>query len=268
MMGVARVNGCELYYEQFGAGEPILFMHGGLGLDLTSLRPYHDPLADSARLVYYDHRWCGRSGRVGEPDHAMWQDDAAGLLDALAIERATIYGHSYGAWLALGFALRYPQRVRRLVLCGASPAFDYAPDLARFERTHPAALNALTASFAQPPATDRELAALWTKILPMYFVGPVPPDLAARCHASAGGYARGSQALAGFTLVDRLGELRMPIDILTGSHDFITPIAQAQRLAALAPNVRVTEFAHSGHFPFIEQPDAYLHAFRAALATG
>lgn len=266
-MGVVRVNGCELYYEELGSGEPLLLMHGGLGLDLTSLRPFHDALADRARLIYYDHRWCGRSERVGEPDHAMWQDDAAGLLDALAIDRATIYGHSYGAWLALGFALRYPQRVRRLVLCGASPAFDYVPDLAQFEHTHPEALQALTAAFERPPATDAELAALWATILPMYFVGTVPPALLARCHASAGGYARGSQALAGFSLVDRLGELRVPLDILTGSHDFITPIAQAHRLAAAAPDARVTEFGRSGHFPFVEEPDAYLAAFRDILTA-
>lgn len=264
-MSVALVNDVELFYEEVGAGEPVLLMHGGLGLDHTYLRPYHDALGERARLIYYDHRWCGRSGRVGEPDHAMWQDDAAALLDALALDRATIYGHSYGAWIALGFALRYPGRVRRLVLCGASPAFDYAPDLAPFERTHPAALSALTAAFERPPGTDAELAALWTTILPLYFVGKPPSDLLARGQASAGGYARGSQALAGFSLVDRLGELTMPIDILTGAHDFITPMAQAHRLAAGAPDVRVTELSRSGHFPFIEETDLYLRAFREAL---
>src|SRR5689334_6398695 len=66
-----RVNGAELYFETVGQGAPMLVMHG-LGLDHTYLRPWHDGLASQARLIYYDHRWNGRSTHAGPADHATW----------------------------------------------------------------------------------------------------------------------------------------------------------------------------------------------------
>ena len=57
----------------------------------------------------------------------------------------------------------------------------------------------------------------------------------------------------------------MPMLILVGTHDFITPPAQARRIAELAPNVTVVELARSGHFPYLEEPDAYFAAIDAWL---
>jgi len=264
-MSVANVNGADLVLEERGSGEPILLMHGGLGLDHSSLTPWHDALAHRARLIYYDHRWNGRSDRIGPADFETWQSDAAGLLDHLGIARATIFGHSYGAWIALAFAARYPERVDRLILCGASPAFDYAPDLSRQEQTNPAAVKALLAGLATPPATDDELRELWRTILPLYFETAPPPELLARTHCSAAGYAYSSAALASYNVVASLPAMTMPMLILVGAHDFITPPAQAHRIAALAPHATVVELPRSGHFPFIEERDAYLAAIESWL---
>ena len=266
-MSVANVNGVELFFEEVGAGEPVLMMHGGLGLDHKSLTPWHDRLARRARLIYYDHRWNGRSGRIGPAGFDTWQSDAAALLDHVGIARATIYGHSYGAWIALAFAARNPERVARLILCGASPAFDYAPDLSRQERKSPAAVQALVAGLTTPPATDDELRELWRTILPLYFETSPPPELLARTHCSAAGYAHSSAALAGFSVVASLPAMTMPMLILVGAHDFITPPAQAHRIAELAPDATVVELARSGHFPYIEEPDAYFAAIDAWLDT-
>ena len=85
-MSFATVNGASLWFDIVGTGEPILMMHG-VGLDHAYLRPWHDPLADRSRLIYYDHRWNGQSERIGEPDHAMWHADAAALLDHAAWQR-------------------------------------------------------------------------------------------------------------------------------------------------------------------------------------
>jgi len=62
-MPVVSLNGTELFYLEHGAGQPCLVMHGGLGADHTGLHPWLDPLGDVVRLVYYDHRGNGRSGR-------------------------------------------------------------------------------------------------------------------------------------------------------------------------------------------------------------
>jgi proline iminopeptidase len=256
----ARVNGVDLFYEQLeGHGEPILMMHG-LGLDHQYLRPWHDGL--SSPVIYYDHRWNGASGRVGEPDHAMWHADAAALLDQLGVARAVVYGHSYGAWLAQGFAARYPDRVSKLVLCAASPAFDYADVvMANAQKKDPAAAAKLAAGFAALPTEDAALGALWHDILPLYFHAAPQPRILDGTRYSAHGFALGMAALPGWSMVDRLRTMEIPILVLVGSDDYITPPAQARRIADAAPHARVVEFAASGHFPFVEEHAAYLAAF-------
>src|SRR5215210_6762462 len=62
-MPVAHLNDTELFYVEVGEGLPCLVMHGGLGFDHSALHPWLDPLGDVMRLVYYDHRGNGRSGR-------------------------------------------------------------------------------------------------------------------------------------------------------------------------------------------------------------
>lgn len=265
-MSTAHVNGANLWFETIGDGEPVLMMHG-VGLDHSYLRPWHDPLAEQARVIYYDHRWNGASERVGEPDIAMWNADAAALLDHLGIARATIYGHSYGSWIALAFAARYPDRVSRVVLSAASPAFDYVETvMANAQRKNPACAARLAAGFASLPTKDEDLAALWLDILPLYFHGAPRPDVLAQTRYSAHGFALGMAALQGFTMVDALRTMQMPMAILVGRDDYITPPEQAQRIAALAPNAKVVELAESGHFPFVEEQQRYLAAFRALLA--
>lgn len=263
-MGVlANVNGVELWFESVGQGPAILMMHG-LGLDHSYLRPWHDELP--ARVIYYDHRGNGRSTRTAPMDHAAWHADAAALLDHVGESRAIIYGHSYGAWLALGFALRYPERVSRLVLCAASPAFDYTDEvIANAQARDATAAAALLTGLATPTDSDAVFARLWREILPLYFYGPPRPEVLANTVFSAAAFARGLECLAGFSAVPRLATLAMPVLVLGGAHDFITPAAQGKRITDAVPHGRFVELAASGHFPFVEEPRAYLDAFTAWL---
>jgi esterase len=111
------VNGVSLYYEEHGAGEPIVCIHGTSG----SAAAWGDAavaLATRGRTIVYDRRGCFRSERP-EPyvtnvhEHA---DDAAALIEALAAAPAIVIGRSYGGQTAIDLALRYPERVRALVL--------------------------------------------------------------------------------------------------------------------------------------------------------
>lgn len=266
-MTVAVINGVELFYEEVGAGEPILMMHGN-GLDHTCLRPWHDELARDARVIYYDHRGHGRSTRGALADHATWNADAAALLDHLGAPRATIYGHSYGSWLALDFARRYPDRVRALILCATAPAFDYPADvIAAAQARDPEAAAVLVGALTTVVATDADLARTWDGILPLYFHGPIRRDVLARTAFSAHGYTLGTTALAAFSVIEDLPRMHVPMLVLVGRADYITPPVQARRLAALAPNATVVELARSGHFPYVEQPDAYHAAIRAWWPT-
>jgi esterase len=128
-VAAANVNGIRLYYEEHGEGAPILCIHGGGSSALMWAEAFEE-LARLGRVIGYDRRGCTRSERpenYGRTTVAEQADDAAALLDALAATPAVVIGRSYGAAVAVDLALRYPDRVRAMVLLegdalGLSPA--------------------------------------------------------------------------------------------------------------------------------------------------
>jgi pimeloyl-ACP methyl ester carboxylesterase len=120
-MSEIRVNGISLYFEEHGAGEPIVCIHG-TSSSAAVWGGAVGELATRGRTIVYDRRGCFRSERP-EPyvtnvhQHA---DDAAALIDALAASPAIVIGRSYGGETALDLAMRYPDRVRALVLLEAA----------------------------------------------------------------------------------------------------------------------------------------------------
>jgi pimeloyl-ACP methyl ester carboxylesterase len=122
-MAELQVNGVRLYYEQHGQGPPILCVHGtgSSGLMWGAAVP---ELARLGRVIIYDRRGCTRSQRPIPYDKtsvAEHADDAAALLDALEATPAVVIGRSYGGEIATDLALRYPERVRGLVLLEGAP---------------------------------------------------------------------------------------------------------------------------------------------------
>src|SRR5688572_25197195 len=117
-MPEAQVNGIRLYYEEHGEGAPIVCIHGG-GSSMLMWADAVEELARHGRVIAYDRRGCTRSERPEPYERtsvAEQADDAAGLLDALAAVPAVVIGRSYGGAVAIDLALRYPDRVRALVL--------------------------------------------------------------------------------------------------------------------------------------------------------
>ena len=106
-----------LHYEEYGAGEPIVCIHG-TGSSAVLWRDAAAELAKRGRTILYDRRGFSRSGRP-EPfvtDVHQQTDDAAALIDALGAAPAIAIGRSHGAEIAVDLALRYPDRVRALAL--------------------------------------------------------------------------------------------------------------------------------------------------------
>ena len=121
-MSEIAVNGISLYYEEHGAGEPILCIHGTGSSAAFWVDATHE-LATHGRTIVYDRRGFARSERP-EPfvtDVHQHTDDAAALIDALEAAPAIVIGRSYGGNVALDLALRYPDRVRALALLEGGP---------------------------------------------------------------------------------------------------------------------------------------------------
>lgn len=112
----AAVNGQEIAYRVTGSGPPLLLIHGGEG-DHRIFLPAFARLGQMFRTIVYDQRDCGETRTDDRPYGLVdLADDAVGLLTVLGCERAHVLGHSAGGLVAQMFALRWPQRLDRLVL--------------------------------------------------------------------------------------------------------------------------------------------------------
>ncbi|MBC7477268.1 MAG: prolyl aminopeptidase [Pseudorhodobacter sp.] len=115
-------HGHRIYVEQCGnpQGIPVLVLHGGPGGGCSpAMRRYFDPAV--FRVVLFDQRGCGRSRPHATVDHNTTWDliaDIEAIRTALGIERFILFGGSWGATLALIYAITHPERVRHLVLRG------------------------------------------------------------------------------------------------------------------------------------------------------
>ena len=116
-MPAIPVGEVELDYERSGEGPPLLMIMGMSGTALHWGEPFLQALRPHFEVIVYDHRGVGASSRLEGPlTITQLARDAAGLLDALAIEAAHVLGISMGGMIAQELVLRHPERVRTLTL--------------------------------------------------------------------------------------------------------------------------------------------------------
>ena len=114
------VRGIRLYYEEYGAGPPLLLLHGNGG-SIAAFKQNIPYFARHHRVIAVDSRAHGRSVDAGDSlSFEMMADDFAALLTGLRIDSADVVGWSDGGINALVLALRHPEKVRRLVATGAN----------------------------------------------------------------------------------------------------------------------------------------------------
>lgn len=122
--GHAAVNGVNYYYAVYGAGEPLLLLHGGMG-QIEMFGPNLAKLAKSRQVIGVDLHGHGRTA-LGEREISLIDmgDDMAGVLKKLGYDQVDVLGYSMGAGVALRLAVQHPKMVRRLALLSAVFAQD------------------------------------------------------------------------------------------------------------------------------------------------
>jgi len=275
----------RLYTRTAGEGEPLLVLHGGPALSHEYLFPGLSPLADTARVVFFDQRGCGRSSkpRDGRYDMAALTADIEGLRRALRLGRVNVLGFSFGGMLAQEYALRYPNSVRRLIIAGAGPSgADINRRLLEVKAmASPRVRGVVDRIEAAAPFTGdayppEYAAAVDEAYRPFSFhrlPGPPPEVAGALGKISFDVYKvlwgdRGEFRVTGilrdWDRLEDLPRIAVPTLILIGRYD-LTSVDTAREMGRRIPTSRVVVFEESGHFMYLEEPETFLSEVRAFL---
>ena len=249
----------------------LLLLHGGPGFDHSSFKPRFSALADCAQLVYLDHRGNGRSDRSDPSRWTLdeWGDDVRAFCDALEIERPVVLGQSFGGMVAMAYATRHPDHAGKLVLSSTSAKTRLDRVYATFERRGGAEARRAAAAYWEKPGPDT-LPDYVRICFPLYNTTPQDPDGNRRTvwnfdvmFAFGGGEDRTMDFLP------HLAKIRCPTLVLAGEEDPITPVEDAEDIAAaIDPRfARLERFPNCGHGVFRDAPEAGLAAIRAFLAS-
>lgn len=257
-MPFVHANGIRMEYEIAGSGDPLLLI-AGLGYDRWMWHKMAPGLAQQFRVITYDNRGVGGTDKPPGPYSAdLLADDAAALLAALGIDRAAVMGHSMGGFVAQAFALKYPQRLTRLILSATNfggprhvpitPAalavlMDMSGD--PLERLRRGIVISTAPGFA---AAHPELIDEW-----LAYRAAHPIDLAGYQAQLAIGMGLLAETAA---FERRLPQVRATTLILFGAEDKVVPPANAGLLAAQIPHSRVEILPGAGHFFPLEMPAA------------
>src|SRR6266581_6647228 len=139
----AEVNGLSMYFETLGSGRPLILLHGGLGSG-EMFGPVLPVLAEHHQVITPDLQGHGRTADIDRPiDIRLMADDIAALIDHLGLEKPDLVGYSLGGGVAFFTAVKYPQKVRRLVMASANIRRDAIPPemLAQQAQVNSAALE-------------------------------------------------------------------------------------------------------------------------------
>jgi proline iminopeptidase len=261
---------CRLWASREGAGEPFVLCHGGPGI-ADYLQPMDALLGDHFQMIRWDQRGCGRSDQVGPYTLRRSIADLAQVARSASRSPVLLLGHSWGAGLALRYALDYPERVRALVyVSGTGAGHAWKESWRRNVRARVGERTTQQISLLQGRTRtleeDRKLAvlqwsadfaersqavALASRMADPWF--PINYDCNAALNAETEGGAESE-------LLNRCQALTVPTLIVDGDCD-PRPRSSVDSLYQALPRVHRITMRDVGHVPWLEAPDK----FRAAL---
>ncbi len=230
-----------------GKGEPLVFLHGAGGAGIWL--PVHDRLAQRYRVIA---PVCPGFGGTPRPEWLDRIDDVtlhhADLLDALDIAQARVLGVSIGGWMAADLAARYPERVSKMVLVGASglsvPEAPI-PDIFAMpmESVLPLLFEDLSAALSLLPGN-----------MDQAFIEAQLRERATVAHLAWNPYFHDPK------LPRRLARVKAPTLLVWGEKDRFTPLAHGRAYARLIPGARLEVIPACGHVPPVERVDDFCAA--------
>jgi pimeloyl-ACP methyl ester carboxylesterase len=253
-MPFVHANGQRLFYEERGAGEPLLLVMG-IGGDHLAWALQVREFARGFRTISFDNRDVGQSSTAdGEYDVADLAADTIALADALGLERFHLLGISMGGAVAQEVALSARERVLTLTLCmtwGGSGAYGAARAetlartahlLDREEHIDQMLGFCLTErAYARPGVVDA--------LKRMMRDNPQPQSMDS--------FARQARATGRHETRSRLGSLALPVHVIGAEQDVLVPVWKSRELADLIPGAELTVIEGQAHAANLEDPKGF-----------
>ncbi|MCY7346891.1 MAG: alpha/beta hydrolase [Pyrinomonadaceae bacterium] len=250
-MPYANNGETKIYWEEYGAGEPLLLIMG-LGGSRREWRRLLPALSAEYRVIVFDNRGVGETVANDEAfSIPLMASDAKAVLEAANVESAHVLGMSMGGMIAQEFALHYPEMTRSLILtvtnCGGREAV-------------PAELEVYFALQGRGVATPED--AFWA-MAPYIYAAKTPrerlaEDLAARegVFTKPENFMRQLQAIMSWQgTFPRLLNIKVPTLVIGGVNDRLIPCANSKILADAIPNAQLVELEDSSHIFPTDQPE-------------
>ncbi len=247
----AKTNGIAIDYTIEGQGPWVVMSHS-LACDQSMWDEQVQLLKAQYRVLRFDTRGHGGSDA---PDGAytldMLAEDLLGLLDGLAVEAPHFIGLSMGGMIGMTFALKYPKRLRSLVLCDTSsripaeagPIWEGRIKIAAEQGMAPLVEPTLQRWFTEP---------FYQANKPM--MGRVGKMIR---NTRASGYIGCCRAIPKIDVTDRLGEIKCPVQVVVGEQDVGTPVAMSRAIHGAIPGSELVVIPSASHLSNLEQPAAF-----------
>jgi pimeloyl-ACP methyl ester carboxylesterase len=274
-------DGIQLTYHSTGSVDPVVCVPGG-PMQASAYLGHLGGLSRYRSLVLLDLRGTGDSATPADPatyrcDRQV--DDVEALCAHLDLDRIDLFGHSAGGSLAILYAARYPDRVRRLALSNPSPAVVGLPiadddrrevaQQRRREPWFPVAFAAFERIWAGAP-TDAD----WAAIAPFRYGRW---DAAGQAHQALEASQRNAEAAAVYyadgaldpdTTRAALTNLRAPVLLLAGEYDLGLPPKRAAEYAGLFRQAELVVQPRAGHFPWLDDAAWYARTLGGFMTGG
>ena len=282
------VNGAKLWTVRFGKGDPIFFIAGGPGGTHYGLRSF-DSLSTTNMLVYFDGFGRGKSDtakNVNEYSLERDIEDLEGLRKAMGYSAINVLGHSYGGVVAQGYALKYPGRVKHLILANTFHSFlmwQENDDNSNHEikTNYPEVWDTLMKVREQGAVSSDSIhIEIYGRVPygflyaynPDKFVGrtrkPYPNPFNSKLYyqmvGKDGDFIVGND-IGNFDFRKDLKNLKMPVLIIGGRFDRVAVPWMMVKYKEYCPQAKFVLFERSGHNPQVEEPEKEFKLIREFL---
>ncbi|HEX3723331.1 MAG TPA: alpha/beta fold hydrolase [Nitrolancea sp.] len=254
-MAAVENAGRRIYFDDSGGDLPPIVLLQGFMASRTIWKWQLEAFTPHYRVITMDNRDAGES----DPEPAAYAvtdmaADVVALLDHLGIKRATILGHSMGGYIALQFAVNYPERLDRLILVGTSalaggalgrpaPTYDRSSWIEDpYERTFRRYSNMTGPSFFDTRPELLEAIAATARGNRISFEGMI---------------RQSDSAFMSHDVRADLPHIAVPVLVIHGDVDPTLPVSAGRKIADAIPNAEFVEFAGVGHLPHLERTEEF-----------